>query len=59
MATDGTLTKRPYPETKAVIGGFCIIEAVSREETLRWAATFALACRWAQEVRVLMPDPDA
>ncbi len=59
MATDGTVTERPYPETKAVLGGFAIVDVSSREEALRWAAKTALACRCAQEVRELLPDPTA
>jgi hypothetical protein len=59
VATDGTVINGPYPETKAVIGGFSIIEVPSREEALEWAARMALACRCAQEVREIMYDPDS
>ena len=59
VATDGTITDGPYPETKEVIGGFCIVDVPSREEALKWAAKTAVACRCAQEVRELMPDPNA
>ena len=58
VATDGTVTDGPYPETKAVIGGFSIIDVPSREAALEWAAKFAVACRCAQEVREIMHDPD-
>ena len=34
VATDGTVTDGPYPETKAVIGGFSIVDVPSREEAL-------------------------
>jgi hypothetical protein len=57
VATDGTVTDGPYPETKAVVGGFSIVDVPSREEALEWAARIAEACRCAQEVRELMPDP--
>ncbi|MGW9030007.1 YciI family protein [Streptomyces sp. NPDC055722] len=57
VATDGTVTNGPYPETKAVLGGFSIIEVPSREDALQWAAKIAAACRCAQEVREIMPDP--
>ncbi|MGW0093358.1 YciI family protein [Streptomyces sp. NPDC003328] len=57
VATDGTVTDGPYPETKAVLGGFSIIDVPSREDALEWAAKFAAACRCAQEVRDIMPDP--
>jgi hypothetical protein len=55
--TDGKVIDGPYPETKAVIGGFSIIEVASRDEALEWAAKFAVACRCAQEVREIMFDP--
>jgi hypothetical protein len=58
VATDGTVSDGPYPETKAVIGGFSIVDVPSREEALEWAAKIAGACRCAQEVREIMPDPD-
>lgn len=58
VATDGTVTDGPYPETKAVLGGFSIVDVPSREEALRWAAGFAAACRCPQEVREIMTDPD-
>jgi hypothetical protein len=58
VATDGTVSDGPYPETKAVIGGFSVIDVPSREKALAWAAKIAVACRCAQEVREIMPDPD-
>jgi hypothetical protein len=57
VATDGTVTDGPEPETKAVIGGFSIVDVPTREEALAWAAKFAVACRCPQEVRELMHDP--
>ena len=57
VATDGTVTDGPYPETKAVLGGFSIIEVPSRGDALEWAAKLAAACRCAQEVREIMSDP--
>jgi hypothetical protein len=58
VATDGTVTDGPYPETKEVIGGFSLVDVPSREEALAWAANIAVACRCAQEVRELLPDPE-
>jgi hypothetical protein len=58
VATDGTITDGPYPETKAVIGGFSVVDVPSREAALKWAAKIAAACRCAQEVREIMPDPN-
>lgn len=59
VATDGTISPGPVPETKAVIGGFSIIEVSSRAEALAWAARFAQACRCAQEVREIGFDPES
>jgi hypothetical protein len=57
VGTDGAVADGPYPETKAVIGGFVILEVPSHDEALAWAARFAEACRCAQEVREIMFDP--
>ena len=57
VATDGSVTDGPYPETKEVLGGFAVVEVPSREEALAWAAKIAVACRCAQEVRELLPAP--
>ena len=59
VGTDGTVTDGPYPETKAVLGGFAVVDVSSREEALAWAAKIAVACRCAQEVRELLPDAGA
>jgi len=58
-APGGTISVGPVPETKAVIGGFSIIEVASREDALVWAARIAEACRCAQEVREIMFDPES
>ena len=55
VATDGAVTGGPYPEA---IGGFTLIDVPSREEALQWAAKIAVACRCAQEVRAIGPDPE-
>lgn len=59
VAADGSVCDGPYPETKAVIGGFSIIEVASRDEALVWAAKIASSCRCAQEVREIMYDPES
>jgi hypothetical protein len=58
VATDGVVTHGPYPETKERLGGFSIVDVSSREEALEWAAKLAVACRCAQDVRELMPEPE-
>lgn len=57
VATDGTVTDGPYPETKEVLGGFAVVDVPTREEALEWAARIAAACRCSQEVRELLLDP--
>ena len=59
VAPDGSVSDGAWPETKAVIGGFSILEVASREDALRWAAKIAESCRCAQEVREIMFDPEA
>ncbi len=56
VATDGTVTDGPYPESKEHIGGFAVVDVASREEALVWAAKIAVACRCAQQVFELLPD---
>jgi hypothetical protein len=38
VATDGTVTDGPDPESKAYIGGFAVVDVPSRENALEWAA---------------------
>ncbi|GAA4428858.1 YciI family protein [Georgenia halophila] len=59
VATDGTVTDGPYPESKEHLGGLVVVDVPAREEALEWAAKFAAACRCAQEVFELLPDPTA
>lgn len=59
VGMDGTTTLGPFPETKAVVGGFSIIEVATREEALVWAARIAKSCRCAQEVREIMFDAES
>lgn len=59
VARDGQITEGPVPETKAVIGGFSILEVHSRDEALLWAARFAEACQCPQELREIAFDPES
>ena len=38
VATDGAVTDGPYPESKAHLGGFAVVDVPSRKEALEWAA---------------------
>jgi len=58
VATDGTVTDGPYPQTKELSGGFTLVDVPTREAALEWAAKIAVACRCAQEVREFGPDPE-
>ena len=55
---DGTRRLGDFPEPKAVLGGFSIVEVDTLDDALMWAGRIAGACRCAQEVRVLMDDPE-
>lgn len=59
VAPDGTVSAGPVPESKAVVGGFSIIEVPSQAEALAWAARIAAGCRCPQEVREIMFDPES
>jgi hypothetical protein len=59
VGTDGVARSGPFPETKAVVGGFSVVEVASREDALMWAAKIATGCRCAQEVREIMFDPES
>ena len=59
VSTYGTVTDGPYPERKAYIGGFSVVDVPSREEALAWAAKIAVACRCPQEVREFVPGSSA
>jgi hypothetical protein len=58
VATDGTVTHGPFRAGSERLGGFSIVDVPTRREALAWAARIAVACRCAQDVRELMPDPD-
>lgn len=56
--TDGSITDGPYVESKEHLGGFAVVDVSSREAALEWAAKLAAACRCAQQVFELLPDPE-
>ena len=57
VAGDGSVTAGAYPENERLSGGFTVVEVPTRDAALEWAARIAVACRCAQEVRELLPDP--
>ncbi len=57
VAPDGSVTDGHYPDGKEHLGGFAIVDVPTRDEALKWAARFAVACRCAQEVSEIMDDP--
>lgn len=59
VASDGTVTKETYPQTREFNGGFCVLELPSREAAINWAAKIAKACRCSQEVREFQYDPES
>ncbi|QGZ64478.1 transcription initiation protein [Paraburkholderia acidisoli] len=58
VAADGTVTNETWPETKALDGGFCVLQLPSRDAAIQWAAKIAAACRCAQELREFGDDPE-
>lgn len=59
VASDGTVTKETYPQTREFNGGFCVLELPSRDAAINWAAKIAKACRCSQEVREFQYDPES
>lgn len=59
VAPDGTVTDETHPETKALDGGFCVLQLPSREAAIQWAAKIATACRCPQELREFGDDPES
>jgi hypothetical protein len=55
VAPDGTTTDGQKPDA---YGGITIVDVPSRAEALTWAGKVAAACRCAQEVREIGPDPE-
>ena len=54
----GSVLETSYEETRHLAGGFTVLDVSSRDEALEWARRLAVACRCAQEVRVVGNDAD-
>lgn len=52
----GSVLLGEFPETKAVIGGFSILDLQSHDEAIEWAKKIAKASRCNQEVREILAD---
>lgn len=59
VAQDGSVTRETYPQTKALSGGFCVLELPSREAAIEWAAKLARSCRCPQELREFHYDAES
>lgn len=57
VSADGTVAEGGYPWAPPLNGGFCVLELLSREEAIEWAARIAKSCRCDQELRVFHFDP--
>ena len=58
VGTDGSVTPGALRESPVLIGGFTVMDVESESDALRWASRIAEACRCAQEIRAIMPDPE-
>ena len=54
VATDGTVADGPYPQA---VSGLSVIDAPSREEALKWAASSPSPAAVLRRSREFMPDP--
>jgi hypothetical protein len=48
VSADGTVAAGGYPWAPPIDGGFTVLELLSREEAVAWAARIAKACRCDQ-----------
>lgn len=57
VCADGTTVEGGYPWGPSLDGGFTVLDLLSPEDAIDWAARMARACRCAQELRVFHFDP--
>jgi hypothetical protein len=55
----GGQANETYPQTKEFNGGFCVLEFTSRSAAIEWAAKIARSCRYSQELREFLVDPES
>ena len=55
-----TVTDGPFPETKELLCGYCLMEVKSKAEALEWTKRFlSVAGRGESEVRLIYEGPSA
>lgn len=59
VSGQGIVTEGTYPQTRAIEGGYTVLDLPSRDAAIEWAAKIATACRCAQEVRAFQHDPSS
>jgi hypothetical protein len=53
-----SVTDGPFPETKELIAGFCLLEVKSKEEAIEWTKRFLACAKTGEsEVRLLCEKP--
>ena len=53
-----SVTDGPFPETKELIAGFCLMEVKSKEEAIEWTKRFLACAKTGEsEVRLLHDQP--
>lgn len=59
VGADGNAREGTYPQTACIEGGYAVLELPDQQAAHEWAARFAAACRFEQEVRAFMYDPES
>ncbi len=57
VSGQGVVTDGTYPQTRALEGGYTILDLPSRASAVEWAAKIGAACHCAQELREFRSDP--
>jgi hypothetical protein len=57
VGTDGSVVEIADLGATPRIGGFCVLDVGTRSDAIEWAGRIAVACRCAQTVREVLPDP--
>jgi len=57
VSADGSVVEHVYPASESRLGGFAVVDVRTRADAIEWAEKIAVACRCAQDVREILPDP--